>query len=431
MCLLNDEFASDPTRGKRVSSSATDAFRIPSFRFQFGADLLTAWAIEMEVLLLSWYVLVQTDSAIMVALIGVARFGGTLLTPYFGTIADRLPRKRMLIAVRATFAVLSMAMATLALTGALVPWHAFAVTTLSGLFRPADMMLRQSLIGDTVPGDLLVSAMAFARTTSDSARIFGALAGASLMAFLGIGAAYVAVAAFYFFSALLSFGIAGAPGGANKKQNAQSQEHSALVRAYQDIKIGVLYVIEAPRIHALLWVAFLVNFSGLCITGGLLPIVARDVYGMDELGLGTLIATFATGALAGSLLIATVMRATRPDRLIIYSLIAWHVTLIGFAFTTSPAIGVPLLGVVGLLSSLVMVPLASTLVAIAGVEFRGRVMGLRQLAVVGLPLGLLLAGLLIEVINITTALVTLSAVGVILGIALAAMWQRITGTSLR
>jgi hypothetical protein len=46
-------------------------------------------------------------------------------------------------------------------------------------------------------------------------------------------------------------------------------------------------------------------------------------------------------------------------------------------------------------------------------------------------LGLLLAGLLIEVINITTALVTLSAVGVILGIALAAMWQRITGTSLR
>jgi sugar phosphate permease len=229
----------------------------------------------------------------------------------------------------------------------------------------------------------------------------------------------------------LSFGIAGAPGGANKKQNAQSQEHSALVRAYQDIKIGVLYVIEAPRIHALLWVAFLVNFSGLCITGGLLPIVARDVYGMDELGLGTLIATFATGALAGSLLIATVMRATRPDRLIIYSLIAWHVTLIGFAFTTSPAIGVPLLGVVGLLSSLVMVPLASTLVAIAGVEFRGRVMGLRQLAVVGLPLGLLLAGLLIEVINITTALVTLSAVGVILGIALAAMWQRITGTSLR
>lgn len=405
------------------------AFRVSSFRYQFSADLLTAWAIEMEVLVLGWYVLTETNSPFLLALIGVARFGGTLITPFLGALADRLPRKHMLLAARGLFALLALGLAGLALSGQLMPWHAFLAATTSGLVRPADMMLRQSLIADTVPPATLMNAMGFARTTLDSARIVGALAGASLMAASGIGVAYVAIAVFYAASTGLSFGIANTSIGSWSQTGIGSGIGSAGRQALDDLGEGVRYVANSPRIRALLWIAFLVNLSGLCVTGGLLPIVARDVYGLNELGLGVLVATFAGGALVGSLLIATVMGRLKPDMIMLWSTVLWHLILLGFAFVRSASFGVPLLGIIGLLSSFVMVPLATTLIAATNVAYRGRVMGLRQLAVVGLPLGLLVAGGLIEFVEVSVALSSLALIGVVFGIVMLTGWHKLARRS--
>ncbi|MEM7251340.1 MAG: MFS transporter [Pseudomonadota bacterium] len=400
-------------RRRRVPAFA--AFGVRSFRYQFSADLCTAWAIEMEVLVLAWYVLVETDSAFMVALIGVARFAGTLVTPWFGTLSDRLPRKAMLLGVRALFTVLAIALAGAALSGALRPWHAFAVATVSGLFRPADMMLRQSLIGDTVAHSMLVGAMGFARTTLDTARIVGALAGGAIMAALGIGTAYVVVAVFYLSSTLLSLGIA-AP---------MRNDATAASQSWRDFKAGLDYVAHSPKIHSLLWLAFLVNFAGLCVTGGLLPVVARDVYAMDEVGLGFLVATFATGALVGSISVATILRGIRAESMMALAMVVWHLALGGFAFTERPSVGIPLLGFIGFWSSLVMVPLSSSLLAITHRDYRGRIMGLRQLAVVGLPLGLLGAGTIVELAGTTIAIAAVGLVGVGSGVGIHFSWRRI------
>ena len=84
------------------------AFSVQSYRFQFPADLLTAWSVEMEVLILGWYVLVETESALALATIGALRFGGTLLSPIVGAFADQFSRKLMLVAIRATFATLAV-----------------------------------------------------------------------------------------------------------------------------------------------------------------------------------------------------------------------------------------------------------------------------------------------------------------------------------
>src|SRR4029077_1932750 len=75
--------------------------------------------------------------------------------------------------------------------------------------------MRQALVADIMPSHQLMAAMGVARTTADSARIFGSLAGASLVAFMGIGPAYVAVTVFYGFglvmTGLISSGKPGAP----------------------------------------------------------------------------------------------------------------------------------------------------------------------------------------------------------------------------
>ena len=64
--------------------------------------------IEMEVIILAWYILVTTESALALAIFGALRFGGTLLSPLIGSVADKLSRKRMLVAFRAGFALLAL-----------------------------------------------------------------------------------------------------------------------------------------------------------------------------------------------------------------------------------------------------------------------------------------------------------------------------------
>ena len=389
------------------------AFRVPSFRFQFSADLSTAWAMEMEVLLLAWYVLVETNSAFMVALLGALRFSGTLICPLFGAYADRLPRKPLLVAMRTTFALLAAGVAALGFAGALVPWHAYAVAAAVGALRSPDMVLRQSLIADTVPRGVLMSAVGFSRATLDSARIAGPLIAATLMSIYGIGAAYAAVALCYLFSAALSTGIGARP--ASVSTHASSP--------VQDLRLGVQYIRTSPLIIALLVIAFMVNLTALCITGGMLPVIARDVYGFDETGLGLMLAVYAFGALAGSLLIAWLVRTARPEAAMLRANVIWHVLLVGFAFSDSPVIGIVLLGFIGLASSYVMVPMSSCLIVAVSESYRARVMGMRQLAVLGLPLGLLGCGALVEPAGLSISLALFAGVGVVFGFWLWLRWD--------
>jgi len=102
-------------------------FRVRSFRFQLPADLLTSWAFEMETIILGWYVMVHTGSVLLLTLFASLQFFGTLASPMFGVLGDRLGGRIMLCAMRATYALLAALMTLLALTGLL---------TTAWVFRP-------------------------------------------------------------------------------------------------------------------------------------------------------------------------------------------------------------------------------------------------------------------------------------------------------
>ena len=164
-----------------------ESLRIRSFRYQWGADLFATWAAEMETLLLGWYVLVDTGSPFLVGLVGALRFGGLLLAPLYGVVADQVDRRRLLLALRVGQGALAAAFAALAFSGSLQPWHAFALAGLGGLVRNGENVVRQSLIADSVPQGALLNAMGLSRTTMDGAKMAGTLAGAALLSRLGMG----------------------------------------------------------------------------------------------------------------------------------------------------------------------------------------------------------------------------------------------------
>ena len=185
--------------------SALAPFRIRSYRFQWPADLLVSWAFEMETLILGWYVLVETGSVLYLTIYGALLYGGTLIAPMIGVASDRVGHRSLLSGMRAIYAVVAAVLMALAFAGVLNPLLVLVLAAVSGLVRPSDMGLRGALIADAMPANLLTGAMSFSRTTSDIARITGALTGAGLFAAFGMAPAYVAITILYALGSLLTW----------------------------------------------------------------------------------------------------------------------------------------------------------------------------------------------------------------------------------
>jgi len=402
-------------------------FRVRSFRFQWPADLLASLAFEMETVILSWYVMVQTGSVLLLTLFGSLLFLGTLAAPMFGVLSDRLGPRFILIVMRGSYAVLAAILTLLALTGRLAPIWVFAVATLVGLVRPNDQALRNILIGETMPAPRLMGALSFSRATMDSARVAGALAGAGLFTVLGIGPAYILVTALYVASGGLTLGVARrrlVPDlGASPRAAGRGAATAAGVSGLRDLKEGLLHVWRTPALHGPMWLAFLINLTAYPISGGLLPYVARQVYGVDATGLGYLVASFSLGALIGSIAMVATGGPRRPERSMLVYATLWYAILLTFGFVGTLGAGLATLFLAGIVQSVAMISMAAWLLAAAGDRFRGRVMGVRMLAVYGLPLGLMASGALIERIGYAPTIATLAAVGLVFTLLAGITWR--------
>ena len=286
----------------------------------------------------------------------------------------------------------------------------FAVGIVIGLLRPSDLVVRNSLIGDTVPEAGLTNAMGLSRTTMDSARIAGALAGAGLFSTIGFGASYVVVAVFYLVSVVFTAGVA-----RGVARTAGS--------AWAELKVGLRYVIQTPRIASMMWLAFLVNLTAFPLSHGLLPHIAKDIYGTDENGLAHLMAAYAMGAMVGSIGLAWSGRSKHASRIVVVFIFVWYAVLLVFAQADSKSSGLLLLPLVGFAQSLSMISMSVTLLIATLPEIRGRVMGVRMLAVYGLPIGLVVAGALVEEVGFPIQATLYAGLGLLMTAAIAYRWR--------
>src|SRR5437879_2673141 len=153
----------------RVTTLAPFHFR--AFRFQWPADLAASCAFEMEGLILSWYILIETQSVFLLSAYASLQYLGTLISPLLGVIGDRIGPRYLLSTMRTVYAALALTLLTIISLGVLSPVYVFIVGALMGLVRPSDMGIRVMLVGDIVPVTHFVGAIGIQRTTTDSARI--------------------------------------------------------------------------------------------------------------------------------------------------------------------------------------------------------------------------------------------------------------------
>ena len=277
--------------------------------------------------------------------------------------------------------------------------------------------MRNGLIGDTISESKLMSAMGLSRTTMDTARIIGALFGAGLFSLFGLGIAYIIVSLFYAISFFLTLGVSGI------KTNPSAISSKKQESIFFNLKQGLVYVWQTPALLAAMWLAFLVNLTVFPVSHGILPYVAKSVYEVDESGLSHLVAAYAFGALLGSITMVFVKLKKNPARFMIVNIFLMHVLIIIFAYIETKIGGQILLFFAGYIQSLAMISLVVTLLAIASEKFRGLVMGVRMMAVYGLPVGLMVSGYLIELLGYSWSVMLYGIIGLLLSASVATKWR--------
>ncbi|MCE3000984.1 MAG: MFS transporter [Betaproteobacteria bacterium] len=399
-----------------ASNSALAPFRVRAFRFQWPADLAASWAFEMETLILGWYVLTETRSVLMLTIFASLLYVGTLLSPMFGVMGDRIGHRKVLCAMRLMYAALASVLMVAALLGKVTPMLVLAVTALLGLVKPSDIGMRTALVGETMPPEHLMAAMGIQRTTQDSARIAGALSGAGLVALLGMGYAYVAVVVFYIVSVALTLKAGG-------ERNAQQVKTAQQATPWRDLREGMGYVWRTPHLKATMLFAFLLNLTAFPLFTGLMPYVAKEVYGATQTTLGTMVASAATGSLIGSIFMSRYGNVFPPARAMLVFGALWLAVLVVFAQTRSPAAGIPVLFFAGVMQTMGLIPISALLLRSSDQRYRGRIMGIRMMAIYGNLPGLLLAAPLIANFGYAVMATIYCVFGVLATVLIALLWR--------
>ncbi len=395
-------------------------FALRNFRFQWSSDLVTSCAFEMETIALAWYVLVTTQSVFLLAVLGSLQYLGTLLAPFVGVMGDRHGQRTVLMGMRLFYALVAGCVVVLSAQGYLSPWVAFGAAALSGLFRPSDFGFRSVIVSLIVPPVLLMKSVSLSRITHDLARVFGALLGASLMALIGFTWAYAGIVLFFLISVLLASRI----DPLRTSAGATLDPGSVLAQ----IRRAMRAVWDQPRQFATLLLAFLINLTAFPFMGGLLPYVAGDHFGTGQLGLGYLVASVAGGAVTGALLLGKLPKVPRPGYLMLAFSVIWHLMVV--VFSLMPEFQWALAGgfVMGVAQSFCIIPLTVFLLGNVDPAIRGAILGLRAMAIYGLPVGLMIAGALLGTsVGLVGTAVLFACVGIGATAAIFLRWGKLLG----
>ncbi|MQG10636.1 MAG: MFS transporter [SAR202 cluster bacterium] len=380
-----------------------------NFGLIWSAMTMSQMGSQMEMVVVVWYVLNLTDSPFLVGLTAAARLGFNFLALFAGATADIVPRRTLMIIVQAVLASLAIVMLTLIVSGLIEVWHIFIVTLAAGLARIFQMPTIQSLAVDSVTTDRIPNAVALINAGSNIALVLGPILGGLLFDIYGPEGAYVLVASLYILSGSATFLIG------TTKVSASVKGESVFTMVAQ----GLRYVKGEQLLWSVLLVAVIFNITGFSFHTTLVPIFAKDVLDRDSVGLGILISSFGIGGLVGSMFWAAIPNLKRTGMWCILVVMGWHSTMIVFAASSNFYLSVGILVVTGMMFSSSVVLVLTVLMKTGHPEFRGRLMGLRTLAIYAHAFGSMAAGALAGVMGASMAAVLSGLFGIGMMVVLA------------
>jgi MFS family permease len=359
---------------------ALRSLRHRNYRLLWSGTLVSSSGDWMDQVALNWLVYQLTGSAVALGVLNLCRLTPILVfTLIGGVVADRFERRRLLFTTQAGSMLLALALAILVSTGLVQFWMVLVVAVGRGVLLSFNYPARQSLISELVPRDDLMNAIALNSATLNFARVLGPAVGGGLIAFVGVaGAFYVNAASFV--AVLWGLALMRFPPTEPRPQKGMLTE----------LLGGLAYLRTQPALRTLVLLALLPMIFGMPYMT-LLTIFAGEVLHVGGTGLGLLTACAAVGATLGALAVAAAP-SDRRGRLMIFGLVAFGVTLFGFAVSPAIWLSVPLLVLVGISQQMYLATNNTLIQIYCAEQYRGRVLSMMFLNRSTVPLGTLLAG---------------------------------------
>ena len=365
------------------------------------------WAEQTAV---AWILYELTNSPLLLGLSGLARAVPMIaFTLLGGALADRAPRRMLLLLTESAMLVVSLAVGWLAAAGQLQFWYLYVLSFASGTLSAFSVPARQALFAGLVPRSAMQSAVSLNAVAVRS----GALIGPSLG---GVALAYGGYALPFFVNAATFLGMLLAL--AAMRLPPRQPEGASSSGLWEGMTHGLGFVWRNPLLKAALGLELVSGLFGHNVT--LVTIIARDVIATGPEGLGLLLSALGAGALA-SMTLMVAFEVKRHLQLILAAGTAYTVLLAAFALSSWLGLSMALLFALGAADGAWAVTRNTLAQLLVPDELRGRVMSVVVLATRGsAPLGRLQGGFLAGLVGGPAAVLLGAAV---IGAAVLRSWR--------
>jgi len=346
-------------------------------------SLIGTWA---QNLAQSWLIYRLTHSELLVGVTAFcAHIPVLLLGPLAGLAADRHSRYKIVLLTQGLFLLQAVALAALTLSGRVQVVHVLGLAACWGVINAFEIPSRQSLYIHMVGHEDLLNAIALNSVIFNAGRVVGPSVAGFVVAGLGEGACFLLNAASFVavIGCLLAIRL-------------PKTEREIPDSPWAHLRDGFVFVKRTPPLRALLGITAAVNVCGAPAMV-LAPFFADAIFHKGSQGLGILSSSMGVGAVAGTLVLARQTGRARLASVVHRSALTMGAGLAAFALSPSFAVSMAAAALVGF-SVMRQNASANTLIqSLIGDEYRGRIMALYSMTVIGvLPLGSLAAGAMAE-----------------------------------
>lgn len=408
---------STTTRTPGTSKPANSMFsslKIRNYRLFATGQVVSNTGTWMQRIAQDWLVLSLTGSASAVGITIALQFLPMLLFGlYGGVLADRLPKRPLLLCTQAAMGLTGIALAVLTLAGHVQVWHVYLAAFLLGLVTVVDNPARQTFVSEMVGKDQVANAVSLNSANFQSARLVGPAIAGVLITAVGSGWAFL----------LNGLSFAAPIVGLLLMRTSELHRVEVQPRAKGQLREGLRYVAGRPE---LIWPIVLVGFIGTF--GFNFPIwlsaFVSKVFHGDAGTYGLFNTLIAAGSLAGALLAAR--RGLSRLRLLVAAAALFSVLLLVTAFAPGFWLFAALLVPIGVFGLTVNVTANSSVQMATDPEMRGRVMALFMMVFTGgTPIGAPLVGWVTDTYGARIGMAAGGAVSLAAALAIGLVLSRI------
>ncbi len=365
------------------------ALRHRNFRLFWFGQMISLMGTWMQIIGQAWLVLELTHSALLLGLVGALQFLPVMLLSLFGgVLADRLPKRKVLLFTQSFAMLQATVLWILVATGEVRLWHVLVLATLLGLTNSIDMPTRQAFVVEMVGREDLPNAIALNSSLFNMARIVGPGIGGLIIAWAGVAPLFL-LNAISFIPVLIGLALIDLRGlyAHSKRVEVEAPRQSTM----QSLREGLVYVARTPSVLLIIAVIGIVSLFGINFNV-VLPLFATSVLHTGAEGFGFISSAFGLGSLFSALWLAWSNRKPSIQYLLVNAFI-FCVLEAFFAISQVYALSLLLIAAVGFAMIAFSATANTTIQTVAPDHLRGRVMSVYMLVFAGsVPFGNLLMG---------------------------------------